>query len=72
MADTPTPSTPDDPLAPHRQRIDEVDRQVVALLNDRARAWIDAVRGQYKSRALDTGESQAAERVAEVAGFKFL
>ena len=41
-------------------------------LNSRAKAWIDAIRGQYVSRALDTGETQAAERVAEVAGFKFL
>ena len=41
-------------------------------LNTRAKAWIEAIRGEYVSRPLDTGENAAAERVAEVAGFKFL
>ncbi len=41
-------------------------------LSDRAKQWIAAIRGQYQSRPLDGGETRQAERVAEVAGFKFL
>ncbi len=41
-------------------------------LNNRAKRWITAIRGQYRARPLAGAESDQAERVAEVAGFKFL
>ena len=41
-------------------------------LNDRAEAWIAGIRAQYKGRPLQSEETVAAARVAEVAGFKFL
>jgi hypothetical protein len=41
-------------------------------LNDRAKQWISAIRGQYHARPLAGAENNQAERVAEVAGFKFL
>lgn len=41
-------------------------------LNDRAKQWISAIRGQYQARPLAGAESNQAERVAEVAGFKLL
>ncbi|MEZ5403794.1 MAG: biotin carboxylase [Bryobacteraceae bacterium] len=41
-------------------------------LTDRAKRWIGALRAQYASRPLSGGENKQAERVAEVAGFKFL
>lgn len=41
-------------------------------LNDRAKQWIAAMRRQYEARPLQAAETHAAERVVEVAGFKFL
>ncbi|MBI1356456.1 MAG: biotin carboxylase [Acidobacteria bacterium] len=41
-------------------------------LTDRAKAWISGIRGQYRARPLQAAETTAAERVAEVGGFKFL
>ncbi|MEZ4401201.1 MAG: biotin carboxylase [Kofleriaceae bacterium] len=41
-------------------------------LNDRARAWIKGIRGQYKTLPLDGAQAEPAARVAEVGGFKFL
>jgi D-alanine-D-alanine ligase-like ATP-grasp enzyme len=41
-------------------------------LTPRAKAWIAGIRAQYSGRPLETAETQAAARVAEVAGFKFL
>ena len=41
-------------------------------LNDRAKAWIKGIRAHYKARDLESGESEPVEKVAEVAGFKFL
>lgn len=41
-------------------------------LNDRAKRWIEAIRSQYGTRPLEGAEGQQAERVVEVAGFKFL
>ncbi len=41
-------------------------------LTDRAKKWISGIRGQYRSRPLQSAETAAAERVAEVGGFKFL
>jgi hypothetical protein len=41
-------------------------------LTDRAKAWIHGIRNQYRTRPLQANETAAAERVAEVAGFKFL
>ena len=41
-------------------------------LNDRAKAWIAGIRSHYQARDLKAAETAAAERVAEVAGFKFL
>jgi hypothetical protein len=39
-------------------------------LNDRARAWISAIRGQYRSEPVDRASAQQAETLAEVGGFK--
>ena len=41
-------------------------------LTDRAKKWISGIRGQYRTRPLQSAETAAAERVAEVGGFKFL
>ena len=41
-------------------------------LTDRARGWISGIRNQYRTRGLQAAETAAAERVAEVGGFKFL
>ena len=41
-------------------------------LTDHAKQWISALRQQYKSRPLESSETKEAEKVAEVAGFKFL
>jgi len=41
-------------------------------LNDRAKAWIKGIRSFYKARPLESEETEPVERVAEVAGFKFL
>ncbi len=41
-------------------------------LNDRAKAWIKGIHSHYKSRDLESEETEPVERVAEVAGFKFL
>ncbi len=41
-------------------------------LTDRAKKWISGIRGQYRTRPLQSAETVAAERVVEVGGFKFL
>ncbi len=41
-------------------------------LTDRAKGWIHGIRNQFRARPLQATETAAAERVAEVAGFKFL
>jgi len=41
-------------------------------LNERGKAWIKGIRGQYAARPLEAKETEPAARVAEVGGFKFL
>jgi hypothetical protein len=41
-------------------------------LNERGKAWIKAIRGQYAGRDLRAGDDAAAAAVAEVGGFKML
>jgi D-alanine-D-alanine ligase-like ATP-grasp enzyme len=41
-------------------------------LTDRAKSWIQGIRGQYRSRPLRATETAAAERVSQAQGFKFL
>jgi hypothetical protein len=41
-------------------------------LNDRAKAWITGIRRHYQTRPLRPQETEPAERVSEVGGFKFL
>ncbi len=39
-------------------------------LNDRAKAWIEAIRGEYSGTSLSGRESSSAVSIAEVGGFK--
>jgi hypothetical protein len=41
-------------------------------LNERGKAWIKAIHGQYAGRDLRAGDAAAATAVAEVGGFKML
>ncbi len=41
-------------------------------LTDRAQAWIAGIRRHYVTRPVEPAETEVVERVAEVAGFKFL
>jgi chorismate mutase/prephenate dehydratase len=40
-----------DPLSPHRQKIDEIDEKVLALLNDRARIVLEVGKVKREQRA---------------------